>query len=128
MTARNIPQIVLLVEDEPVIRVWLIEAFQDAGFGVLHAADGDRAVQILERNAGRVCAVFSDINLPGSMNGVLLAEHARKHWPSVPVVLASGRPQPHNVAISSGARFFQKPYDINSVVDHVRELTALTTC
>lgn len=124
MTAQNVRHFVLVVEDEPAIREWLVEAFEDAGFGVLDAADGDRAVQLLERNAGRVCAVFSDINLPGSMNGALLAEHARKHWPSLPVVLTSGRPKPQSPVLSSHSRFFQKPYDINSVVDHVRELTA----
>jgi two-component system, response regulator PdtaR len=124
MTIQNARRVILIVEDEPAIRAWVVESFEDAGFNVLDAADGDRAVQILERNAGRVCAVFSDINLPGPLNGVLLAEHARKHWPWVPVVLTSGRPKPHNVAVPSDTRFFRKPYDISSVVDHARELTA----
>jgi two-component system, response regulator PdtaR len=124
VSAHNARPIVLLVEDEPVIRACLVEAFEDGGFAVLDAADGDGAVRILEQNACRVCVVFSDINLPGSLNGVLLAEHARKHWPWVRVVLASGRPKPDNFEISPGTRFFQKPYGINSVVDHVRELIA----
>jgi DNA-binding response OmpR family regulator len=119
-TARSI---VLVVEDEPLIRACLIEAFQDAGFSVLDTADGDHAVRILEENAHRIFVVFSDVNLPGSMNGVLLAKHARAHWPWVDLVLASGRPKPENTAMPLGARFFQKPYAIASVVAHVRELT-----
>jgi CheY-like chemotaxis protein len=116
--------IVLVVEDEPLIRAYLVDAFEDAGFAVLDAADGDCAVRMLEQSAHRVCALFSDINLPGSMNGVLLAKHARRHWPWIAVVLASGRPKPEDLAMPANARFFQKPYAINSVVEHVLELTA----
>jgi DNA-binding NtrC family response regulator len=115
--------IVLVVEDEPVIRAVLVEAFEDAGFTVLDASDGDHAVKLLEENAHRVCALFSDINLPGSMNGVLLAKHAREHWPWIGVTLASGRPKPDEAAMPKDAHFFQKPYAIASVVQHVRRFT-----
>jgi CheY-like chemotaxis protein len=113
---------ILVVEDEPLIRAHLIEAFEDAGFAVLEPADGDNAVRILEQNAPRVRALFSDINLPGSLDGVLLARLARRHWPWIAIVLASGRPKPDDLAMPENVRFFQKPYAINSVVGHVREV------
>jgi len=66
-----------------------------------------------------VCVLFSDTNLPGSMNGVLLAKHARNNWPWIGVVLASGRGKPDESAMPDNAQFFQKPYAISSVVKHV---------
>ena len=122
MQQHNARSIVLVVEDEPLIRTVLIDAFEEAGFIVLDASDGDHAVQMLEQNANRVCALFSDINLPGSMNGVLLAKHARNHWPWIGVVLASGRPKPDKSAMPENVEFFQKPYAISSIIQHVREL------
>jgi DNA-binding NtrC family response regulator len=122
MQQPNARSIVLVVEDEPLIRTVLIDAFEEAGFTVLDASDGDHAVQMLEQNANRVCALFSDINLPGSMNGVLLAKHARNHWPWIGVVLASGRPKPDKSAMPENVEFFQKPYAISSIIQHVREL------
>jgi DNA-binding NtrC family response regulator len=124
MQADNRRSIVLVVEDEPLIRSVLIDAFEEAGFAVLDASDGDHAVQILEQNAHRVCALFSDINLPGSMNGVLLAQCARNHWPWIGVALASGRPKPDESAMPENVEFFQKPYAISSIVKHIRELVA----
>jgi DNA-binding NtrC family response regulator len=116
--------IVLVVEDEPLIRSILIDAFEEAGFPVLDASDGDHGVRLLENNAHRVCALFSDINLPGSMNGVLLAQHSRKHWPWIEVVLASGRAKPDSATMPENAEFFQKPYTVSSVVEHIRQLVA----
>jgi CheY-like chemotaxis protein len=124
MPPDNGRSIVLVVEDEPLIRTILVDAFEDAGFTVLDASDGDHAVQLLEQNAHQVCALFSDINLPGSMNGVLLAKHARNHWPWIGVVLASGRPKPEESAMPENAEFFQKPYAISAIVKHILELVA----
>ena len=114
--------VVLVVEDEPLIRLVLVEAFEEAGFEVLDAFDGDQAVGILEKNANRIRAIFSDVNLPGSMNGVLLARHTRMHWPWIGVVLASGRPKPEESAMPDNTRFFQKPYEVGAVVRHLREI------
>src|SRR5277367_6503825 len=72
---------VLVVEGEALMRLLVVQALTDAGFDVLETSDGDIAVRILERTASRVRAVVSDISLPSSMNGVLLARHTRTHWP-----------------------------------------------
>jgi DNA-binding NtrC family response regulator len=122
MASGDASLVVLVVEDEPQLRIALADAFEDAGFTVIEASDGDCAVRILEQNANRVRAVFSDVNLSGSMNGVLLAKHARMHWPWIGVILASGRPKPDEGAMPENTRFFSKPYDLEAIVDHLREL------
>jgi CheY-like chemotaxis protein len=123
VTARDeVATVVLIVEDEPLVRLVVADALEEAGFTVLEAFDGDHAVRILEQNANRIRVIFSDINLPGSMNGVLLARHAAQHWPWIGVLLASGRPKPEDPAMPGNARFFQKPYSIREIVKHLREL------
>jgi DNA-binding NtrC family response regulator len=113
---------VLVVEDEALMRLLVVQALTDAGFNVVETSDGDIAVRILERTASRVRAVVSDISLPSSMNGVLLARHTRTHWPWIEVILVSGRPKPDDSAMPENTRFFQKPYDVADIVEHICDL------
>jgi CheY-like chemotaxis protein len=113
---------VLVVEDEALMRLLVVQALTDAGFNVVETSDGDIAVRILERTASRVRAVVSDINLPSSMNGVLLARHTRTHWPWIEVLLVSGRPKPDDSAMPENTRFFQKPYDVTDIGEHICDL------
>ena len=113
---------VLVVEDEALMRLLVVQALTDAGFNVVETSDGDIAVRILERTASRVRAVVSDISLPSSMNGVLLARHTRTHWPWIEFILVSGRPKPDDSAMPENTRFFQKPYDVADIVEHICDL------
>jgi DNA-binding NtrC family response regulator len=113
---------VLVVEDETLMRLLVVQALTDAGFDVVETSDGDIAVRILERTASRVRAVVSDISLPSSMNGVLLARHTRTHWPWIEDILVSGRPKPDDSAMPENTRFFQKPYDVADIVEHICDL------
>jgi CheY-like chemotaxis protein len=119
---KSLTSVVVVVEDEPVIRLLVTDTLEEAGFAVLEASDGDHAMRLLEDNANRVCALFSDINLPGSMNGVLLAKRARQHWPWISVVLASGRARPDDANMPARTRFFAKPYSLAAIVKHIREV------
>jgi DNA-binding NtrC family response regulator len=113
---------VLVVEDDALMRLVVADALTEAGFNVVETSDGDVAVQILERFSNRVRAVVSDICLPGSMNGVLLAHRTRTHWPWIEVNLVSGRPKLDDTALPTNTRFLQRPYDVTGVVEHVRDL------
>ena len=68
--------------------------------------------------------LFTDIVMPGEMNGLELAHHARTHWPWIAQLITSGRGAPALNTFPVGSRFLQKPYEIDNVVAHVRALTA----
>jgi CheY-like chemotaxis protein len=101
---------VLVVEDDPLIRMMSAEALADAGLTVIEAETVDAAAGILAARAQQVSVIFSDIETPGSMNGIDLARRVRRLWPHLPVVLTSGRmlPDPEELA---QVRFVGKPYD-----------------
>jgi CheY-like chemotaxis protein len=71
----------LVVEDEPLIRMFVAEVLTNAGIEVLEDARADEALTILSENAERVTVVFTDVNMPGSMDGLQLAQRARDSWP-----------------------------------------------
>lgn len=110
---------IVVVEDERFIRTALVTLIEDCGFSPLEASDGDKAVQILEQNANHVLAVIADIQLPNSMNGILLVKHVQKHWPWIHTILTSGREAPGEAAIPSDTRFFQKPLVFRALLDHL---------
>jgi CheY-like chemotaxis protein len=115
---------VLVVEDEPLIQVLATEALEDAGFEVLAAWNADEALRILERHGDEVGVLFSDVNMPGRMDGVELAETVHERWPHIRFLLSSGLARPAVEAIPDDGRFLPKPYDSTTVVRHVRELSA----
>jgi len=115
---------VLLVEDEVLISHLVAEYLCEHGFSVQEAATADEALRYID-NGGRVDVMFTDINLPGAMNGAELAQWARKRRPELPIVYASGRygsadfegRVPHSV-------FVPKPYDPEAVCALLARLTA----
>ena len=101
---------VLVVEDQPLTRVATVETLEDAGFQVLEASNADEAIRILEaRNNVRI--VFTDIDMPGSMDGLKLARAVRDRWPPIKIVITSGQLIPNEVDLPAGGRFVAKPYD-----------------
>ncbi|MCD7058472.1 response regulator [Pelagibacterium xiamenense] len=109
---------VLVVEDEPLLRLDIAQAFEDAGFTVLEAATVDEALEALGRGID-VDLIFTDIETPGRHNGLDLVEIARAHWPDVPVLVTSGKHRPETPRI---AWFFPKPYDATKIVTQARSL------
>lgn len=94
---------------------------EDAGYDVIEAATGSEAMHIL---AGRsdIRAVFTDIQMPGNPDGLLLAQHVRQLSPNCAIVVASGRIVPSDEDLASGARFMTKPYSVDAVVATFDEL------
>jgi CheY-like chemotaxis protein len=101
--------LVLVVEDESLIRMESVDMIRDLGFEVIEAVDADEAVSLLESVAG-IEVVFTDIQMPGSMDGLLLAAVVRDRWPPVALLIASGRERPSVADMPAGARFIPKPY------------------
>jgi CheY-like chemotaxis protein len=95
--------IVLVVDDEPLIRMNAVNLAEQAGFIVLEAANADEAIKIL---TGRddIYAVFSDVQMPGSMDGVRLLKLIRDRWPPVRLVLTSGKTLPDNADLPQGSK------------------------
>jgi CheY-like chemotaxis protein len=112
--------LVLVVEDEIFLRYVTAEYLEDCGFSVLQAANADEAVGLLQRNRD-VGAVFSDIQMPGSMNGLGLAHWISETLPGVKVLLTSGQLLP---AAARKWTLLAKPYDMAEVERRLREMTA----
>lgn len=101
--------VVLIVDDEPLLRMDAVEFLEDAGFVTVEANGADQALEIM-RSRSDIAALFTDIEMPGSMNGVELAFAVRAGWPPVMIVVASGRVTPQTRDLPVKARFLKKPY------------------
>lgn len=112
---------ILVVEDEPFILFVMGEHLQDEGFTVSLARNANEALSLLEKNAD-ISLMFTDIDMPGGMNGLALSSMVRDRWPSVKIIITSGQRQVEITEIPDGAMFFSKPYDHEEVVSSMREL------
>lgn len=106
--------IVLVVEDEAVLRMIAVDLVENAGFEAIEASNADEAVRILEARSD-IRIVFTDIDMPGSMNGLKLATMVRDRWPPVEIIVTSGHFFPQAGALPDRSLFFPKPYDNEAV-------------
>src|ERR1700735_1692621 len=100
--------VILTVEDEFLIAEHLGEILKEAGFEVVAAANADEAIAILEQRSD-IRIVITDINMPGSMDGVKLANAVRHRWPPIAIIVTSGQ-WPVPPALPENSRFFHKPF------------------
>jgi CheY-like chemotaxis protein len=119
-----VPIVVIVVEDEVLIRMVLTEALFEDGFDVLEATHAQEAIAILETEAPRVHALFTDVHMPGEVDGLGLVNHARAHWPWLSLLVTSGRAYPKTSAMPKGTRFIPKPYELNHVIHNIRDMHA----
>ena len=110
---------VLIVEDEPLVRLCAVETVEAAGFTVIEAANADEAIRILEDRSD-IHVVFTDIHMPGSMDGLKLAHAVRNRWPPIKIIVTSGREKVAEQELPAGGRFFAKPYDPGEIQDTLR--------
>ena len=113
--------VVLIVEDEMLIRLNAIASIEAAGFDVAEAANADEAIAILQQRTD-IHLVFTDIDMPGSMDGLKLSHFVRDRWPPVKIVATSGHARISEKDLPQGGRFLTKPYSAAEIVDTVREL------
>src|SRR6478735_2790740 len=107
--------VVLIVEDEFLIRMDAVDMIRAAGFDVVEAANADEAIVILEDRPD-ITVVFTDIHMPGSMDGLKLAAAIRGRWPPIRIVATSGRAKVTDGDLPRGSRFLPKPYSVREIV------------
>jgi len=112
--------VILIVEDEPLVRLGAVRTIEDAGFEVIEAANADEAIRILESRRD-IRVVFTDIHMPGSMDGLKLAHAVRNRWPPIRIIVTSGHEFLTEQDLPEGGRFFAKPYDPVQIRDALRE-------
>lgn len=105
--------VVLLVEDEPLIRMEIADDLDDRGFEVIEAGNAHDAMLILESRSD-IQVLFTDIDMPGRMNGLMLAAQAHARWPSVKIIVSFGLSVSSN-DMPSDSRFMSKPHMPNSI-------------
>ncbi|MCX7307797.1 MAG: response regulator [Afipia sp.] len=115
--------VVLVVEDEVLIRMNAVEIIEDAGFQALEAANADEAIVLLE-NRLDIRIVFTDIDMPGSMNGIKLAQAVRGRWPPIKIIATSGHFKLKEGDLPPDGRFLPKPYNLVQVTEILRDVLA----
>jgi CheY-like chemotaxis protein len=113
--------LVLIVEDDALIRWSAVDMLEEAGFVTLAASNADEAMQLLEQRSD-IRLVFTDIELPGSMNGLKLAAAIRDRWPPVQLVVTSGDYRLNEQDLPLGVPFFPKPYDPTAISSQIWQL------
>jgi CheY-like chemotaxis protein len=113
--------IVLVVEDEPLLRMLAVEVVEEAGFIAIEAQDADEAVILLESRTD-ITLLFTDINMPGSMDGLKLAHSVRDRWPPIKILVVSGQERLQSSDLPSNSCFLGKPYQASALVDELRSL------
>jgi two-component system, response regulator PdtaR len=115
--------VVLIVEDEFLLRMDAADMIRDAGFEIVEAGNADQAIAILEARPD-IHIVFTDIQMPGTMDGLKLARFVRGRWPPIKIVATSGFVSVRKDDLPEGSRFLPKPYRPEQIVAALRELTA----
>jgi CheY-like chemotaxis protein len=113
--------VVLIVEDDFLIRMNAAQMIADGGFDVVEAASADEALLILEDRLD-ITVVFTDIQMPGSMDGLKLAAAIRGRWPPIKIIATSGLVDVRRDDLPEGGRFLLKPYSPEQIVRTLREL------
>jgi CheY-like chemotaxis protein len=114
--------VILVVEDDFLTRAGAADMVRDLGFDTIEAEDADQAVLVLERTEN-IAIVFTDIQMPGSMDGLRLIALVRDRWPPVALLVTSGHQAPRANDMPSGTRFLPKPYLIHQLKTHLDVLT-----
>ena len=113
--------VVLIVEDDPLLRMLAVEVVEEAGFLVLEAGNADEAVALLETRLD-ISLLFTDIEMPGSMDGLKLARAVRDRWPPIKILIVSGKVRLRPSELPSNSRFVGKPYQTAAMVAELRSL------
>lgn len=119
MSDQQFSGVVLLVEDEPLVRLVTADILLEATFRVIEAADAEEALRVLSAEVA-VDVLLSDVEMPPGMNGYDLARHVHQHRPGVEILISSGRAWPGEHDLPPGAAFLAKPYSNATLVSRVQ--------
>ena len=112
---------VLVVEDEPLIRMDAVDFITEAGFQTYEASSADQAIALMNKHAD-IGILFTDVEMPGSMDGLKLAAYIRDRWPPVVIIIASGATHIKAVNMPIGSLFFPKPYSTNKISQSLKDI------
>jgi len=116
-----VPAVVLIVEDEMVLRMRAVDMVEDAGYTPLEALDAAEAVAILESRSD-VALMCTDIQMPGQMDGVGLAHAVHERWPTIRIIVVSGHLKLPDLDLPPLSRFLGKPLDAADVIAEIRDM------
>jgi CheY-like chemotaxis protein len=119
-----VPAVVLVVEDEMLLRMRAVDMVEDAGYIPVEAVDADEAVAILESRSD-IALMFTDIQMPGSMDGLKLAHTVHARWPPIKIMLVSGQLKPATNDIPANSRFYGKPLEAVEMIAEMRSMIGL---
>jgi CheY-like chemotaxis protein len=111
--------VILIVDDDPLLRMLTIELVNEAGFETLEACDADQAIAVLE-SCSKIAVLFTDVDMPGSMDGLKLANVVSDRWPAIEILIASARVPARNLPANS--RFLRKPYREAAMIAELHSL------
>jgi CheY-like chemotaxis protein len=117
------PPVILVVEDSPLILMSALDLVTSVGFEGVGAESADEAIAILEARSD-IRLVFTDVEMPGTIDGVKLAHYIRNRWPPIHLIVASGKAVLEESELPTGASFFSKPYDNDTIVNEMTRLLA----
>jgi CheY-like chemotaxis protein len=112
---------VLVVEDEMILRMRAVDIVEDAGFNPVEAVNADQAISILESRSD-IALLFTDIQMPGSMDGLKLAHAVHDRWPSIKIILVSGQVKPSDAERPTDSRFFGKPLGVDQMIAELQDM------
>src|ERR1700724_3721764 len=115
------PAVVLVVEDEMLLRMRAVDMVEDAGYTSVEAVNADEAVAILESRSD-IALLFTDIQMPGSMDGLKLAHAVHERWPPIKIILVSGQLRLANIDIPADSRFFGKPLEAREMIVEMQDM------
>jgi two-component sensor histidine kinase/CheY-like chemotaxis protein len=117
---------VLIVEDEMVLRMRAVDIVEDAGFRAVEAVNADQAISILESRSD-ISLLFTDIQMPGSMDGLKLAHAVHDRWPGIKIILVSGQVNPSEAERPAESRFFGKPLSVERMIIELQAMVGAGT-
>jgi len=118
--------VVLVVEDEPLLMMSAVEMVESLGYAVVEATDADQACKILEERKD-IRVVFTDIQMPGTMDGLKLASVIRDRWPPIEIIVTSGVLTARDIDLPARSLFFSKPYSVERVGAAIRAFVGETS-
>jgi CheY-like chemotaxis protein len=115
------PSVILVAEDDEVLRLYASELLEDHGYSVLEAENAEQALAILTQRSD-VGLLFTDVQMPGAYDGMDLSRQVHERWPHVRLIITSGRERPSRSEIPDDGRFLAKPYRARELLAQIDDL------
>ncbi|HXL99900.1 MAG TPA: response regulator [Rhizomicrobium sp.] len=121
MSAAKLAPTILIVEDEPILRIYAASVLEDAGFKVIEAGNAEHALSLFSTNPD-IAVLFTDINMPGDMDGLALAAEVHRRHPDVHLIVTSGKIMPAKDDLPDDSKFLPKPYAAERITRTVAQM------